>query len=459
MYGITIDLQSGVSQYRQLYSQIRDKIVQGVISDSTKISSTRDLASSLNISRTIILEVIDQLKVEGYLETKKGSGTYVVPLKTYKEGYKLDQKVIEIRSDKSKNISLLAGFPELSKFPKRSWNKCYLQGVEYASVNELGYPNPIGNIKLREVLQSYLFKTKGIKAEVDQIIITTGSSQALALMAQLKRKIKVVLEDPIATFVPNIFRGYNCNIDYCKVDNKGLIPKSIPDKKVDLIYVSPSHQFPLGGTLPASRRMDLLNIATKNDSFIVEDDYDGEYRYSQRPIAPLQTLGPGRVIYLGTFSKILSPALRLGYMVIPKSLIEDITKLKRRWDNLTETFNQLAMARFIEEGYLERHIRKMSKLYKNRKIQVEEVIKSLFGEKCKIIGNTTGLHLIMELEGIIFDKDFYYKLKDRGLSIKSVNDYSENTKLHNNKVVIGYGHNDVETIRKGLLILKDFISN
>lgn len=457
MYGIRIELKSGLSQYQQLYTQLRDKIVQGIIPATTKISSTRQLSTELKISRTIVLEAIDQLKAEGYLETRKGSGTYVIPLKSYREGYKLTQQRGYDSEDNKRVISLLAGFPELSNFPKRSWSKCYMNGVEYSLLKELGYPNTMGNEKLKAVLQSYLFRTRGIEVDIDQIVITSGASQALALLAQIKKNQNVVLEDPIATFVPNIFKGYNCNIEYCQVDNKGIIPESIPDKKTDLIYVSPSHQFPLGGTLPANRRIELLNIASRRGAYIIEDDYDGEYRYSQRPIAPLQVLGPGRVIYIGTFSKILSPAIRLGYMVIPKCLIDKIRNLKRRWDNLTETFSQLAIAKFIDEGYLDRHIRKMSKIYKKRKIQVEQVIKSLFADDCIILGNSTGLHLVMQFKDKIFEDDFYYKMKDLGLSIKSTYDYSEETDLHRDKIVIGYGHNDIETIEEGLQILKKFI--
>lgn len=460
MYGIEIKANSGKSQYQQLYSQLRDKIATGSLKPETKIASTRQLSGELHISRSIVLEVLDQLKIEGFLETRKGSGTYVKPSVSYKEGFSLPPgKQPDAPPAKPGRLSFIAGIPQLEDFPRRAWNQCYTHALEYASNRDLGYTHPLGHKQLRKALQSYLFRTKGIEAELDRIVITSGASQALAIMAQLKEKQKIVLEDPIAGFVHDIFKEHKCSIELAQVDSEGIIPESISKNHKDLIYVSPSHQFPLGGTLSAQRRIELLNIAVRNKAFIIEDDYDGEYRYDHRPIAPIQTLGPHRVVYIGTFSKILSPALRLGYMIIPPALRDSVKKLKSRWDLFNEGLQQKAMAAFISEGHLERYNRKMIKLYKARKQKLEDAVNSILGPEWKILGNTTGLHLVLQKTGCNFDSDFRDALLERGISIEPVSAYSIENSAHKDKLVFGYGNNTIETLKKGLLEIKALCDN
>lgn len=452
MYGIEIVAHSGTSQYKQLYQQFRQKILQGSLAPSSKLASTRQLASELKLSRAIVLEVIDQLKAEGFLETRRGSGTFVVPSLTYKEGFSLP-KPASVAQEESTALSFIPGVPELDLFPRRIWNQCYSRALEYAGPEDLGYTPAMGREDLRQAIARYLFRFKGIDVSSDHIVITAGSAQALAILAQLSKKQKIVLEDPLAGFVERIFREQGCILSFASVDDQGILPDSLPKERQDLIYVSPSHQFPLGGTLPAQRRVELLNRASKEGSYIIEDDYDGEYRYGQRPIAPMQVLGPHRVVYIGTFSKILSPALRLGYMVIPPGLMKAIKKLKSRWEFFNEGLNQMAMVSFIEEGHLERHLRRMIKLYGNRKKQLEELIKEILGEGWNILGNTTGLHLILHRPGAVFDEGFKKKLMARGVRIVTVENYSFQTRDHLDKLVLGYGNRSLEELEKGLKVL------
>lgn len=443
MYGIAIEPKSGVSQYRQIYVQLREKIISGGINAGEKIASSRELSKSLRVSRSIVMEVIDQLKVEGFLETRKGSGTYVLESLIFRAGFSQSSFIKGSSTPVYKNLkSYIPGKPDVGLFPRRSWNSCYTKAVEYSDSRDLSYPPILGREDLRGAILNYLFRVRGIKASMDQIVITCGSSQALAILAQLKKDPRVVLENPVATFVYNIFKEYNSDITFAEIDNEGIVPSSIPKKSYDYVYITPSHQFPLGGVLSGSRRIELLKYANRNRSYIIEDDYDSEYRYSERPISPLFSLGSDRVIYIGSFSKILSPAIRLGYMILPLNLVEDVRRVKSRWDMLTESLSQKAMFNFIHEGYLEKHIRKMLKVYRSRNSYIKELISKFFGNKVNILGDSTGLHIVLEFSGASFDSDFENKMLSKGVRIFGVNHYGVGINSHSNKLIIGYGDKD-----------------
>ncbi len=458
MYGIIINEQIDDSHYTQIYTQLKNKIVSGDILSKTKLLSTRVMSKDLNVSRSIILEVIDQLKAEGYLETIHGSGTYVIDnlvLKKDYENFKTDTS-IPVNIEKPL-ISFVAGLPNLSLFPRRVWNKCYTSAIENAKDKEFSYPTIQGKLELRDQIVSYLYRSKGIKTTNQNIFITSGASQALGILSRVNRHSKVVLEDPLADFVYDIFVNNSCDIDLWDVDNQGIIHTNKSLKGVDFLYLSPSHQFPLGGTLPANRRIEIIKKAQISGTYIIEDDYDGEYRYNSRPISPLHTLAPETVIYVGTFSKTLSPALRLGYMVVPDRLIPRVLKVKSSWDCFTESLSQMAMVRFIQNGDMDRHIRKSFKYYKSLRLQIIEAIKDKFSDSCIISGESTGLHLILEFPGKVFNKDFKKQMKMKGLYLEPLSRYNINTISHTDKIIFGYGQVNIEQVKQGLDILYQYI--
>jgi GntR family transcriptional regulator/MocR family aminotransferase len=357
-------------------------------------------------------------------------------------------------------VSFISGLPDLSLFPRRGWNKAYSRALEYARDEEFTYGSPRGNALLREVLAGFLFRSKGIRARPDNIIITSGAAQAISLLAHVMSRSgrRIIPEDPLVSFVYEIFSAYGFRPDFADVDEEGIVPDSISARGASLIYVSPSHQFPLGGTLSARRRIQLLSAIAETDCFIIEDDYDGEFRYGSRPIAPLQVLAPERVIYIGTFSKNLAPALRLGYMVVPDQLLDRLKKLKRLFDLITEGLSQLAMARFINEGLLERHIARMRKIYQKRKEMIEELLLQTFGDSVEIRGQTTGLHLVLRFPGCHFKPDMPGELLKKGLKVEPVSPCGIRTKAHGDKLVLGYGQVKEQEITKGVAILKEYIA-
>jgi GntR family transcriptional regulator/MocR family aminotransferase len=464
MYGIIIKKNKSVSQYRQLYEQLRDKIIRGEISASAKLASTRTLAREFRLSRTIVLEVIDQLKVEGYIETRHGSGTYVARGLHYSTGNEMKPRTgasgKQKLKEKSGTVSFLPGLPDLRLFPRRAWNRTYARTVEYARDKDFSYGPPEGCAPLREALAGFLFRSKGIRAEVDNIFITSGASQGISLLAELisRKHGRVVLEDPLVNFVYDIFSAYDCHIDFADVDREGIVPDSFSAQKAALIYVSPSHQFPLGGTLSAARRMQLLDKAAASDGLIIEDDYDGEFRYGSRPVAPLQVLAPQKVVYVGTFSKNLAPALRLGYMVVPNSITETLKEFKMRVNLLSQGLSQLTLARFINEGLLERHIAKMRRIYQKKQETVKALLLRTFGQAVEISGQSTGLHLVLRFPGFSFKEDTLCRLTQKGLRIEPVSEYCIRTNAHDDKLVLGYGQVKEQDFARGIAVLKEYIA-
>lgn len=230
-----------------------------------------------------------------------------------------------------------------------------------------------------------------------------------------------------------------------------LIPQDIKPK---FIFVTPSHQFPLGGILPIQRRIQLIQFARKADCYIVEDDYDSEFRYQGAPISSLQGLDPDRVIYIGTFSKILSPALRLGYLVLPPYLTERCRHLKWFTDLHTPSLEQLTLARFIQEGHLERHITKMKKVYRKRRETLINALFKCFTHKVKVTGDSTGIHLIVEFEDIVFTDEILQKILDYRVRVYPVELHANRKGIHQNKIILGYGNLADEEIEEGIRRIK-----
>ena len=460
MYGIQIGPDSELSQYQQLYLKLRERIHNGSVPPGKRLASTRELSKSLGISRSIVLEVFDQLKVEGYISTVKGSGTYVKhSLVIREEPPEVSSSVGKSAEAAENRISFIAGMPDLAMFPKRDWNRCYKHFVEYAGEEELGYPPYAGAKALREAVSGYLYRMKGISAGPDEIMITSGASQALAIIAVMKKSARILLEDPLAGFVHEIFKACGCRIGYLPVDNEGIVTDSIPSGAADFIYVSPSHQFPLGGTLSAGRRIGLLRTAEKKDAYIIEDDYDGEYRYGSRPIAPICAISRKRVLYIGTFSKILSPALRIGYLVIPPSLADDCRRVKKLWSYLSEGISQNVMAEFIRRGYLDRHVRKSVKHYHDKNKRLLKLIDGILEDGWRVLGATTGLHLVLQRDGAVFDRQYVSRLKKRGIEAETADMYCIRSTEHHDKLILGYGNRRIGELEYALRVIKEVSDN
>ncbi|MBO8172885.1 MAG: PLP-dependent aminotransferase family protein [Bacillaceae bacterium] len=465
MFWIPIDRSRDIPLIRQVYEQIRTKILRGELQAGERLPSTRELASDLQVSRNVILEAYEQLHAEGFIEGRQGAGTYVAE-GAYLEDLNCDSlsffEDMNTENDRDNIISFRSGIPALDLFPRKIWGKLSQQVCIETPHSIFGYDHPEGRLELRQILSRYLLRTRGVRCHPNQLVITSGATQALSLIARLllSQGDQVVMEDPVTHEIQSIFSSPGAELCPVPVDEHGMKTDLIPqDIKPKFMFVTPSHQFPLGGTLPIQRRIQLIHFARKADCYIVEDDYDSEFRYQGAPISSLQGLDPDRVIYIGTFSKILSPALRLGYLVLPPSLTERCRHLKWFTDLHTPSLEQLTLARFIQEGHLERHISKMKKVYRRRRETLINALDTYFENKVTVSGDSTGLHLIAEFEDIVFTDQVLDKLLDYRVRVYSVELHANRKGAHQNKIILGYGNLAEEEITEGIRRIKAALDN
>lgn len=460
MLWIPIDRKLDISLKRQVYEYLRKLILHGELRAGERLPATRECASQLGISRNVVIEAFEQLFAEGYIVGQQGSGTFVAdgvfleqkqeeqttPLEILEEGIK-EKEVIDFRS----------GIPALDMFPRREWVKLAKEVYIETPDSTFGYDHPEGRIELRKILSYYLRRTRGVKCYADQIVITSGATQAFSLITRLllSEGDKVIIEDPITNEIQTIFTSTGATLIPIPVDEHGIRTDLLSNEKEPrFIFVTPSHQFPLGSILPIQRRIQLIRFARANQCYIVEDDYDSEFRYDGEPISSLQGLDSERVIYVGTFSKNLSPALRMGYVVLPQALIERCRKLKWFHDLHTPSLNQMLLARFLEEGSLERHIRKMRKVYMERREALRKSLTREFGQLVEISGDSTGLHLIAEFKEIEFTEELIGRLYQNNVKVYPVEHHAICKGRHVNKVILGYGNLKIGEIEEGVCRLR-----
>ncbi len=427
MGGIQLNREQDLPLYRQLYEYLREQILTGKLSPNTQLPATRTLAKELDISRNTVLNAYKQLIDEGYLESYGGGYTRVThtlpeqvltidgaktaaaqanlsenrPEKPPKLS-KMGETIVELPYpywDRSGSRPFSSSQPSVESFPSGVWEKCLLTSWRSIQSEELSYPNALGYRPLRKSLASYLQSTRGVNCTADQVVITNGTQHALSTIFTLllNKGDEVWVENPSYNGVKIALTQVEANIIPVNIDDQGLIFEEGFQQSPNgrMACISPSHQYPLGATMSLTRRLELLDWAERNEAWIIEDDYDSEYRYSGYPIEALQGLDKaGRVIYMGTFSKVLFPALRLGYMILPKSLVEPYRAARAFSDRGTRILEQVTVYHFIEEGHLGRHIRKMRTLYAERQEVLIEMAHKFLGGMLELEPNNVGLHLV-----------------------------------------------------------------
>ncbi|MBE4908381.1 PLP-dependent aminotransferase family protein [Bacillus luteolus] len=439
---------------QQIYEQLRNSILNGELNRDVKLPSTRELSTSIGVSRNIVLEVYNQLVDEGYLIVRPRSGTFVAPGSSLIKLTTNESKVEIKKQNKGYTdvIDFRAATPAMDHFPRKVWGRLAKEVCYEAPDQLFGYHSPEGLVELKEELSRYLLRTRGVVSDPAQIIITSGATQALSLITELllKENQLVAVEDPVTDEMRTIFSYGGATIIPVPVDDKGIQPEFLSeDTPPSFIFILPSHQFPLGGTLTIQRRIQLIEYARKFNCYIVEDDYDSEFTYEGTPVHSVQGLDPERVLYVGTFSKILSPALRIGYVVLPEPLIEECKKLKWYTDRHHPSLEQLMLTRFIKEGFLDRHIRKMKRIYKQRREALVSSLKNHFPDS-RILGHAAGMHLVVEIPSVDFNGELLDWIKKYSIQIYPVEYYSIIKGLHNHKIVLGYGGLAVEKIEEGV---------
>lgn len=417
---IAVDRRSAKPLYRQIYDGYRASIVRRNLGAGQAVPSTRTLAVELGVSRIPVLNAYAQLLAEGYFESRAGAGTFVssslpeqIPARA-----QTNLTVPKARNGSrsiSRRSALLPRFKgvpwlygrgafsvgqlALEHFPFNLWTGLTVRHSRRASTRSLHFSDPMGSLDFRETLAEYLRTSRAVNCDGEQIMVVSGSQQALEISARvlLDAGDRVWLEEPGYRLTQQVVALAGCRVVTVPVDEEGLDVTAGVAKcpNARAAFVSPSHQFPLGATISASRRLQLLTWAHQANAWIVEDDYDSEYRYKGMPIASLQGLDRNaRVIYIGTFSKTLFPSLRMGYVVIPRDLVERFAAVRHAMDIYPASLYQAVLRDFIAEGHFARYVRRTRVSYDERRRSLVEALSAEFGSRIEILGSEAGTHLV-----------------------------------------------------------------
>ncbi|MBX8483296.1 PLP-dependent aminotransferase family protein [Pseudomonas cichorii] len=466
--GIELDRRRGLS--RQLYQVLRQRILDGGLGSGTRLPASRDLAESLSISRNSVMRAYDQLYAEGFIEGRIGDGTYVaqLPDKTavvenspaeklstelstglstrlrtglstftsenlqnapdqviHSSAIELLQKHHLSTPIKSAPRAFRVGVPAFDLFPFAIWGKLNAAFWRKPNLQLLGYGEAAGEWRLRELIALYLRSSRGLHCSAEQIVITNGAQQAISLCAQLLLETGdgVAVENPGYRAAGHAFAVAGARLQGIAVDEDGMRCADLEHTDCKLAYVTPSHQYPTGVVMSLARRLELLAWAKKTQGWIVEDDYDGEYRYSGAPLAPLAALDGDRVLYVGTFGKVVFPALRLGYLVLPQKLVKPFSQRRGVDMRHSEVSTQTVMAQFIATGHFQRHIRRMRRAALSRRNALlagwPENIPGC-GAMPKVVA---GLHVTVRVDSLARERELIEKAESVGVEITALSSY------------------------------------
>lgn len=475
-----------LSQQRRVYEAVRTSILLQQLNTGAKLPSSRALASGLGVARNTIIAAFEQLMAEGYVTTITGSGTYVAPSLPHSFDSKQNKTVAseQRRADQSFNSlgqdsnsastipmqhlsqrgqqltqfaagsrfeiqPFAPGDPDFSHFPFKLWQRLQNKVWREAHPDLLDYGSAGGFLPLRSAIVDYLRVSRSVKVSIDQVVITSGTHQSLDLCAQLLADVGDLawVEDPCYWAARRVFESCDLNLHPISVDAEGIAPTAADLlTQPKLIYVTPSHQYPTGVVMSLARRRMLLDLALQKNAWILEDDYDSEFRYSGRPLASLQGLDThGRVVYMGTFSKTLFPGIKVGYLVVPSGLIDAFKSGLYDLQRPGQMTVQAALADFINLGHFATHIRKLRQAYGARRELLVKTLSNHLGGKVTISGEESGLHLLVEFKNDVDDVALARLAAESGLGVRALSDYYLHTPARRG-LLIGYAYVSPEKI-------------
>ncbi len=478
---IALDQRAGQRLYRQIYDWFQQAILEGRLRPGQRVPSTRSLAEELKLSRIPVITAYEQLHAEGYLETFKGAGTAVaaaIPRDAFtpakpapaaqREKPRAARRLRETMAlPPDLNAETLGIFrvslPALDHFPSDIWASLVTRHARNPCRLALAYGGPMGHLPFREAVAEYLGAARGVRCDASQILVVSGSQHGLSVIARalLDAGDVVWMEEPGYPGAQRAFMMADVRPVAVPVDHDGLDVEEGMRRanNARAAYITPSHQYPLGMTMSAARRMMLLNWAARRRAWIVEDDYDSEYRFGSRPLGAVQGMGQGdRVIYVGTFSKVLFPSLRVGYLVIPKALVPIFSVARDALDLFPSVLFQKALADFIREGHFARHIRRMRMLYMNRRDMLVEALTSTLGQGIEIVSAGAGMHLVCLLPEGMNDRQVCAKAAEAGISVIPLSTCYLG-KPARPGLVMGYGGTDRKDIETGVLRLAKILKS
>ena len=463
MYELTINLKSGdkTPLYEQLYEYIRGEIRDGHIASGEKLPSTRALSRHLEVSRSTVELAYEQLLSEGYIEARPYRGYYVAQIDGLYQikQQSRDEKKSYPESRASYRYDFTPNGVDLKSFPYNVWRKLSRECLvdDRAELFRLGCPQ--GEWGLRNAISSYLHQARGVNCTPEQIIIGAGNDYLLMLLcAVIGTQHRVALENPTYRQAYRLFENLSCEVCTVDMDARGMRVDKLETSGADIAFVMPSHQYPLGTVMPIKRRMELLGWAGRIEGrYIIEDDYDSEFRYKGKPIPALQGYdGKGRVIYIGTFSKSIAPAIRMSYMVLPETLCRMYEERCGFISSTVSKVDQLILQRFIEDGYYERHLNKMRALYKSRHDTLLAALRE-WGADFTVSGENAGVHLLLHFCDGRSEEELIGLAAQKGVKVYGLSEYYVEGSREREEAVIllGYANMNEDKIKDAVNLLKE----
>lgn len=464
------------SLYEYLYNCVKEDILSGKIKAGEKLPSKREMAKNHNISVITVENAYAQLIVEGYIFAQEKKGYFASEIseqyiqndlyhKRQAKGTIVKEKTQQSRKKDHNKKEWLVDFSSnhimYDSFPFATWSRIMRQTLLDKEKSFLVSPTPNGVQELREAIADHLSHFRGMEINENNIIVGAGTEYLYSIIVQLLGNDRVIaVEDPGYQKISKVYESNGVKCLHLPIDKSGIQTKALTGKKIDAVHISPSHHFPTGRVMPVSRRQHLLNWAREHHGFIIEDDYDSEFRFSGRPIPAMAGMDRDHVIYMNTFSKTLAPSIRIAYMVLPDELMKKYREELNFYSSTVSSFEQYTLANFISGGYYERHINRMRNYYRDYRNTIISAIKqSPIDSKVTIEEENAGLHFILGIRKKINDEKFKEILRNHNINISSVSDYCYNElEEFNHKFIINYSAVTKDKLTKALEIMNDALT-
>jgi GntR family transcriptional regulator/MocR family aminotransferase len=440
---VRLDRGASVPMRLQLEQELRRAIQSGRLQHGALLPPTRVLATDLGLSRGVVVEAYEQLLAEGYLTAHRGSATRVAGRRTAESVAPVREKAAP-----TPRYDFRPGLPDLSLFPRRAWISAMRHAFSAMSHSALDYPDPRGAEPARQAVAAYLNRARATVARADCVVFCSGSAQGLGLLCRVLRErgvCRIAVEDPGHADQCTDIQTSGMETPRIPVDQEGLCVDRLHRLDTGAVLVTPAHQYPTGAVLAPERRAALLDWATQRRAIVIEDDYDAEYRYDREPIGALQGLAPDRVVYVGTASKVLAPALRLAWLVVPADLVDDVARAKLQTDRGSPTPEQLAFACFLECGAFDRHLRRTRQIYRRRRDAIVAALRNHL-PRVRFHGIDAGLHLMIELTRDVDEQAVVEAAARRSIRVYGAAAYRAKPLASRPGLVLGYGGLPEESI-------------
>ena len=460
---IPLDTKSLTPLYQQIEEYMKQEIQEGRLVAGMRLPSSRALSANLLVSRSTIETAYDQLVAEGYIEPVAYKGYYVCEIEgiyfqkaEYTKQNNPEKTEIKQRRKLQKyryDFALNGIAPE--SFPTHTWKQLAKQVLSDSTEEIFAQGNPYGEDSFREAIAEYLYHARGVKCEKSQILVGAGNDYLLMVLATLfECNKKVAMENPTYLSAWYDLKHTGCSMCTVKSDEMGICIEELEKTGADVVYVMPSHQFPMGTVMPLKRRMELLRWADENQTYIIEDDYDSEFRYKGKPIPALQGFDKNeRVIYIGTFSKSIAPSIRISYMALPKKLMR-YYQSRYPFAVTISKVDQKIVELFLRNGHYERHLNRMRRLYKSKHDWILRWVKEEMSEICSCFGEHAGIHLLLRFHNGISEDEAVERAKSAGIRVYGLSEFFVQEKKETEAVVlIGYATLTEEEIKEALQIL------